>query len=331
MSDGTARSTPKYVSIANPLDGFVHRLFLRKEQYVSTSSLFSGLWIPLVTPFRDGQVDHRAATQLVKRLCAEGVAGLVVCGSTGEAAALDESEQLALLDSVLLAAASRPVVMGVSGYHLGKTQQWIRRLNGEALAGLLLSAPHYIRPSQQGIAGWFTALADTSDTPLVLYDIPYRTGAVIERDTLHKLAEHPNIRAIKDCGGDVGKTLALIAQGELDVLAGEDLQMFATVAQGGSGAIAASAHLATPRFVRLLALLNTGKVAQARALWLSLLPWIEGAFAEPNPGPVKGVLAGLGAMQPDLRAPMTTPSPELITRMCALLRRIDAVPELSPL
>ena len=330
MSDGTARSTPKYVSIANPLDGFVHRSFLRKEQYVSTSSLFSGLWIPLVTPFRDGQVDHRAATQLVKRLCAEGVAGLVVCGSTGEAAALDETEQLALLESVLVAAASRPVVMGVSGYHLGKTQQWIRRLNGEPLAGLLLSAPHYIRPSQQGIAGWFTALADTSDTPLVLYDIPYRTGALIERDTLHKLAEHPNIQAIKDCGGDAGKTLALIAQGELDVLAGEDLQMFATLAQGGSGAIA-SAHLATPRFVRLLALLNAGRMAEARALWLPLLPWIEAVFAEPNPGPIKGVLAALGVMQPGLRSPMTAPATALVTRMRALLRHIEDQPALSPL
>lgn len=297
---------------------------------MSTSSPFSGLWIPLVTPFRDGKVDHLAATQLVKRLCADGVAGLVVCGSTGEAAALDEAEQLALLESVLLAAAGRPVLMGVSGYHLDKTQQWIRRLNAEPLAGVLLSAPHYIRPSQHGIAVWFTALADTSDTPLVLYDIPYRTGALIERDTLHKLAEHPNIQAVKDCGGDAGKTLALIAQGELDVLAGEDLQMFATIAQGGSGAIAASAHLATARFVRLLALLNAGQVAQARALWLPLLPWIEGAFAEPNPGPVKGVLAELGVMQPDLRAPMTASSQELVTRMCALVRRIDAEPELSP-
>ena len=124
---------------------------------MSTSSHFSGLWIPLVTPFRDGKVDHPAATQLVKRLCADGVAGLVVCGSTGEAAALDASEQLALLECVRQAAAGRPLMMGVSGYHLVETQQWIRRLNTEPLAGLLLSAPYYIRPSQQGLAAWFTA------------------------------------------------------------------------------------------------------------------------------------------------------------------------------
>ena len=298
---------------------------------MSTSSHFSGLWIPLVTPLRDGKVDHPAATQLVKRLCADGVAGLVVCGSTGEAAALDASEQLALLECVRQAAAGRPLMMGVSGYHLVETQQWIRRLNTEHLAGLLLSAPHYVRPSQQGLAAWFTALADTSDAPLVLYDIPYRTGALIERDTLLNLAEHPNIQAIKDCGGDVGKTLALIAQGQLDVLAGEDLQMFATLAQGGSGAIAASAHLATPRFVRLLALLNAGRTVEARALWLPLLPWIEAVFAEPNPGPIKGVLAALGVMQPDLRSPMTAPATALVTRMCALLRSIEDQPALSPL
>lgn len=290
---------------------------------MSTSPHFSGLWIPLVTPFRDGKVDHPAVTQLVRRLCAEGVAGLVVCGSTGEAAALDASEQLALLECALRAAAGRPVLMGVSGYHLGETQQWIRRLNQEALAGLLLSAPHYIRPSQQGLTDWFTALADTSDAPIMVYDIPYRTGAAIARDTLLQLAEHPNILAIKDCGGDTAKTLALIAQGQLQVLAGEDLQIFSTVAQGGTGAIAASAHLATRHFVRLLDLLRAGKLGEARAVWLPLLPWIEAVFAEPNPGPVKGVLAVLGEMQPELRAPMTAPGAALVTRMCTLLHRIE--------
>ena len=285
---------------------------------MSTSPHFSGLWIPLVTPFRDGKVDHPAVTQLVKRLCADGVAGLVVCGSTGEAAALDGSEQLALLACVLQAAAGRPVLMGVSGYHLGETRQWIKRLNQEALAGLLLSAPHYIRPSQQGLADWFRALADASEAPIVVYDIPYRTGASIMRDTLLQLAEHPNIGAVKDCGGDAAKTLALISQGRLQVLAGEDLQIFSTVAQGGSGAIAASAHLATQRFVRLLDLLSAGKLVEARAVWLPLLPWIEAAFSEPNPGPVKGVLAALGRMQPDLRAPMTAPGAALVTRMAGV-------------
>ncbi|MEO6624019.1 MAG: 4-hydroxy-tetrahydrodipicolinate synthase [Burkholderiaceae bacterium] len=297
---------------------------------MSTSPHFSGLWIPLVTPFRDGKVDHPAVTQLVKRLCADGIAGMVVCGSTGEAAALDASEQLALLENVLQAAAGRPVLMGVSGYHLGQTQQWIQRLNKKSLVGLLLSAPHYIRPSQRGLADWFTALAETSAKPIVVYDIPYRTGATITRETLQHLAEHPNIRAVKDCGGDAGKTLALIAQGRLQVLAGEDLQIFSTVAQGGSGAIAASAHLATPRFVRLLELLSAGRLAEARAVWLLLLPWIEAAFAEPNPGPVKAVLAARGAMRPELRAPMTAPGAALVARMCTLLRRIEeAEPALS--
>ncbi len=296
---------------------------------MSLSPSFSGLWIPLVTPFRDGGVDHAAVTQLVKRLCADGIAGLVVCGSTGEAAALDASEQLELLECVQQAADGRPVMMGVSGYHLGETQQWIRRLNNERVTGLLLSAPHYIRPSQQGLADWFTAMAEASQAPIVVYDIPYRTGASIARDTLHTLAEHPNICAVKDCGGDMAKTLALIAQGGLEVLAGEDLNLFATVAQGGSGAIAASAHLATRQFVRLLDLLKAGELAQARALWLPLLPWIEAAFAEPNPGPVKAALAAREEMLPQLRPPMTAPTQALVARIGELLQRIEGRPAFS--
>ena len=293
---------------------------------MSPSPTFSGLWIPLVTPFHDGKVDHPAVTLLVKRLYADGVAGIVVCGSTGEAAALDASEQRQLLECVQNAAAGRPVMMGVGGYHLGETRQWIRRLNGESVAGLLLSAPHYIRPSQQGLADWFTALAEASDAPIVVYDIPYRTGATITRDTLCTLAGHPNIRAVKDCGGDCAKTLALIAQGQVQVLAGEDLNIFSTVAQGGGGAIAASAHLATRHFVRLLERLNAGDLARARALWLPLLPWIEAAFAEPNPGPIKAALAATGAMRPELRAPMTVPSQDLVDRMGVLLQKIEAGP-----
>jgi 4-hydroxy-tetrahydrodipicolinate synthase len=110
---------------------------------------FSGLWIPLVTPFRDGAVDHAALAALTRRLAADGVAGFVVCGSTGEAAALDEAEQLASLDTVLAAAGGLPVVMGLSGYHLGKTTAWVRKLSERPLAGLLVPAPHYIRPRRR--------------------------------------------------------------------------------------------------------------------------------------------------------------------------------------
>ena len=157
---------------------------------------FSGLWIPLVTPFRDGAVDHEALSALVKRLATTGIAGFVVCGSTGEAAALDEGEQLAVLATVAKAAPPLPRIMGISGYHLGKTLEWVRRLGKLDLPGLLVPAPSYIRPSQAGLIEWFHAIAEASTLPLLIYDIPYRTGASIDRQTLLTLANHPRIRAI---------------------------------------------------------------------------------------------------------------------------------------
>lgn len=272
---------------------------------------FHGLWIPLVTPFHTGEVDHDALATLTTVLATTGIAGFVVCGSTGEAAALDDDEQLAVLATVARHAQGLPLVMGVSGYHLADTRAWVQRLGTEVaaqtpgLSGLLVAAPHYVRPAQAGLQHWFEALADASALPLIVYDIPYRTGAVLARETLLALAAHPNIVAVKDCGGDAAKTQALIHDGRLAVLAGEDLQIFSTVAQGGAGAIAASGHLHTREFVALLQAIAQGDLAAARALWRPLVPYIEAVFAEPNPAPLKALLARQGLVRNELRAPMT--------------------------
>ena len=279
---------------------------------------FSGLWIPLVTPFAKGAVDHAALERLTRHYLNTGIAGLVVCGSTGEAAALDDEEQGAVLETVRAAAPELPLVMGVSGYHLGKTADRIRQLNPLGLAGILLPAPSYIRPSQAGLIEWFTQLADTSEVPVIMYDIPYRTGSRLELDTLLTLSAHPKLQAIKDCGGDAAKTAALIADGRLQVLSGEDAQIFSTMAQGGRGAIAAAAHLHTARFARVMSLIVAGDIAAAERLWKPMLPLIDAVFAEPNPGPLKALLATQGLLQNELRSPMTTVSRALEERLTAL-------------
>ena len=284
---------------------------------------FQGLWIPLVTPFKDGVVDHPALATLTKTLATQGIAGFMACGSTGEAAALDQAEQQGVLETVLGAAQGLPVVMGLSGYHLGQALEWVQALAQYPLAGLLVPAPHYIRPSQEGLLLWFRTLADASAVPLVVYDIPYRTGATLATDTLLALAAHPRVRAIKDCGGNAAKTQALIADGRLAVLAGEDAQMFTTLALGGDGAIAASAHWQAPRFVALMELLRAGDLPEARRVWQALLPWVEACFAEPNPAPLKAVLAHAGWMRNELRAPMMAAS-------AALEQRLQTLRGLSP-
>lgn len=286
---------------------------------MSSSSLFSGLWIPLVTPFTaDDRVDHAALAALVRDLAGRGVAGFVPCGSTGEAAALTTEEQLAVLDTTLAAAAGLPVLMGVGGYRLQGVLAQLQAVCTRPVAGVLVAAPFYIRPSQEGLLHWFRTLADASPVPLVLYDIPYRTGVELRLETLLALAAHPRIQAVKDCGGDAGKTAALVTDGRLAVLAGEDAQIFGSVALGASGAIAASAHRHTERFVRVIERLQAGALAEARALWQPLPPWVQAVFGEPNPGPIKALLAEAGQMEDRLRAPMTPASAALRQRLRAL-------------
>jgi 4-hydroxy-tetrahydrodipicolinate synthase len=168
---------------------------------------FSGIWVPLITPFANGAVDHAALRGLVRRYADAGIAGLVALGTTGEPAALEAAEQDAVLATILDAAqcgshATRlPVMVGVSGNQTASMRERIAQLNSLPIAAVLIAAPYYIRPSQAGIVGHFSALADASEKPVVLYDIPYRTGVRLELDTLLTLAGHPRIQALKDCSG----------------------------------------------------------------------------------------------------------------------------------
>ncbi|AHV94638.1 dihydrodipicolinate synthase [Bordetella holmesii] len=172
---------------------------------VATPVSFHGVWLPLVTPFHEDGPDLFALRRLMRHYLQTGIDGVVVCGSTGEAAAMDEYEQLAVLDTVLDEAGPLPVVMGLAGNHQREVLRRQAVFTSRPLAGLLTPAPYYVRPGQVGLADYFRALADASAVPLILYDIPYRTGAQIETSTLLALAEHPNIRAIKDCGGSCAR------------------------------------------------------------------------------------------------------------------------------
>ncbi|CAD6558248.1 4-hydroxy-tetrahydrodipicolinate synthase [Paraburkholderia sabiae] len=284
-------------------------------------SNFSGIWIPLVTPFSaDGAVDHAALRRLIGLYAEAGVAGVVALGTTGEPSSLDAAEQEAVLATTLDAAGGAlPVIVGVSGNNARSMRERVLRLNALPLAGLLISAPYYVRPSQAGIADHFTMLADASEHPVVLYDIPARTGIRIELDTLLALAAHPRIQAIKDCAGSLDTTLSLILDGRLQVLAGDDVRIFDTLCMGGSGAIAASAHIWPERFVALDRALKAGRLDEGRALFHALVPLIRALTSESNPAPVKAALAAQGLMARDLRAPMTQASETLRARLQHML------------
>ncbi len=198
-------------------------------------SNFRGIWIALVTPMRANEIDFAALEKLVKKLLEDGVAGFVVCGTTGEAAALSKAEQLAVLDAVLAWVEPGRVVMGLSGYNLRELLAFQAEVQQRDIGGLLVPAPCYIRPSQAGLEAFFATVADAARVPVIVYDIPYRTGVRIERETLRRIVRHPRIAAVKDCSGDSETTLALIEDGHAQVLAGEDLQIFNNLCLGGPG------------------------------------------------------------------------------------------------
>ena len=290
---------------------------------MSRSIDFSGVWIPIVTPFREDRVDHAALAALVRRLAGDGVAGFVVCATTGEAPLLSDAERVEVLGTVK-ANTVLPLIMGASGTTVDEVLRRVDAAMRHAPTAFMVTPPPYLRPSQEALKTFFTAIADALPAPLVVYDIPARTGVRIELDTLLALAAHSRIVALKDCGGRVEQTEALIADGRLQVLCGNDNEWFSTRSLGGAGAIAAAAHIRTDLFVAFDRALAQGDLVTARTLWRRLKPLATGVFDEPSPGPVKALLAAQGECANELRAPMTTASMALQQRLLAL---VAALPE----
>ncbi|MFZ6649123.1 4-hydroxy-tetrahydrodipicolinate synthase [Undibacterium sp. TJN25] len=296
---------------------------------------FTGIWVALATPFittaataaatTTAAIDIPALQEMACSLMEAGVSGLVVCGSTGEAAALSAEEQLQVLDAVLAVVPADNIVMGLSCNNLQQVLQRLQLLQQRPVAGLLVTPPYYIRPSQAGIIEYFHAIANASRIPIVLYNIPYRTGVDMELDTIRVLAGHERIVAIKDCGGSLQATMQLIADRQLYVLTGEDHQLLSHLSLGGAGAIIASAHLCPELFVRVARLMESGDIIQAREIFYHLLPLICTLFEEPNPAPLKAALAAQGRIEDVLRSPMQQTTPALKEKILLQLALLQAV------
>lgn len=286
-------------------------------------SHFNGVWVPIVTPFQQGEVDFPALRNLALQLINSGVSGLVVCGTTGEAAALSKEEQLQVLDAVLEIVPGHRVVMGLAGNNYQETTWFQREIQKRVIAGLLVPAPYYIRPSQAALETFFQAIADASNTNVILYDIPYRTGVRFELQTLRRIFQHERIVAIKDCGGDSIITQTLIADRNVDVLVGEDHQILSGLCLGASGIIAASAHLRPDLFVRLVHDVQNSRLSEARSTFQALFPLINALFREPNPAPVKAALAASRLISPELRLPMLPASAPLSGELQVLLSGLN--------
>lgn len=283
-------------------------------------SSFQGIWVPLVTPFHNSAIDFVGLQRLVSHLLEGGIDGIVVCGTTAEAAALSKHEQLAVLDAVLELVPAQRVVMGLAGNNLTELLQFQSEILKRPVAGLLVPPPYYIRPSQAGLEAFFNTVADASSVPIIVYDIPYRTGVVFEQATLLNVVAHERVVAVKDCGGNQANTLALLGSGNVDVLCGEDNQIFSALCLGATGAIAASAHVHPELFVALYQQIRDNQLAAGRATFFQLVPLIHSLFMEPNPAPVKSALAIEGLISDELRAPMQRGSESLKVRLQHILK-----------
>lgn len=283
-------------------------------------SSFQGIWVPLVTPFHNSAIDFVGLQRLVSHLLEGGIDGIVVCGTTAEAAALSKHEQLAVLDAVLELVPAQRVVMGLAGNNLTELLQFQSEILKRPVAGLLVPPPYYIRPSQAGLEAFFNTVADASSVPIIVYDIPYRTGVVFEQATLLNVVAHERVVAVKDCGGNQANTLALLGSGNVDVLCGEDNQIFSALCLGATGAIAASAHVHPELFVALYQQIRDNQLAAGRATFFQLVPLIHSLFMEPNPAPVKSALAIEGLISDELRAPMQRGSESLKLRLQHILK-----------
>ena len=293
---------------------------------VTSTSRISGLWIPLITPFRDGRIDEASFVRLIRHLLSSPIDGMIVAATTGEGLTLSHEETKRLAELAATTIAGRvPLHLGIAGADtraLGLAIEGTRRWPVE---GYLVSCPSYVRPSQEGLRQHFLKLADAAgERPLVVYNIPYRTGINLANDTLLRLVEErPNIAGIKDCCADPQQSVELIGRRPpgFAVLTGEDAQYFSALTHGADGGITASAHVNPGAFAKIRRDLLAGESDLARAAWHGLVDMVRLFFAEPNPAPVKHWLWRQGLIaSPELRLPMTGVTAVLAGRLDRLMQ-----------
>jgi 4-hydroxy-tetrahydrodipicolinate synthase len=282
----------------------------------------SGLWLPVVTPFRDGRLDEKSLRRLVAHYAAQPIDGLILAATTGEGMSLDdeESERLIAVANESLAAAGKrlPVYFGLCGSDTRKLVKALERADAWDVTGYLIASPYYTRPSQRGLFSHFSALADSTARPILLYNIPYRTGVNLSNETILRLAERTNIVGVKDCAADAMQSFDLLRQkpAHFAVLTGEDQLFYSALVQGAEGGITASAHVQTAGFAAIRTRLLAGDQAGALADWQRLADLPRLLFAEPSPGPIKYWLWRTGLIDsPEMRLPMVPITAELAQRI----------------
>jgi 4-hydroxy-tetrahydrodipicolinate synthase len=286
--------------------------------------MFSGTFTALVTPFRNDEVDVEALENMVEFQIQHGVSGLVPCGTTGETPAMSEEEDRVVVETVVRVTAGRvPVIAGTGSNSTDMAIKYTKMAQEAGADGSLQVAPYYNKPTQEGLYRHFAAIAESTDLPLILYNIPGRTSVTISAETMARLAEIPNIVGVKDSTlsmNMISDVISLCGE-EFDVLSGDDPMTLPLISLGGVGVISVASNVSPGAVSDMVNALLSGDFERGRELHYELLPLFRALFVETNPIPVKTAASLLGLCSDEMRLPLIPMSGENLRRLQETLDR----------
>ncbi|MDT8395368.1 MAG: 4-hydroxy-tetrahydrodipicolinate synthase [bacterium] len=269
--------------------------------------MFKGAFTALVTPFRNGRIDTDALRAHVDRQIEGGIDGLVPCGTTGEASTLSHDEHVEVVRIVVEHTGGRvPVIAGSGSNSTSEALELTRRVKDVGANGALMITPYYNKPTQDGLVAHFTTVAKGVDIPIILYNVPGRTGINMLPETVGRLSAVPNIIGLKDAAADLKQTsyTRRVVPDEFIILSGEDALVYPLLAVSGNGVISVVSNIVPGDMAALCRLFQDGDMTGAAGLHHQLLPLCDAMFVETNPIPVKGALAMMGHIENELRLPL---------------------------
>jgi 4-hydroxy-tetrahydrodipicolinate synthase len=287
---------------------------------------WTGVGTALVTPFRsDGAVDEQAVRRLARRQVDAGIHFLSPCGTTGEAPTLSDDEKVRIVELVVQEAEGKvPVLAGAGGYDTREVIHLQRRMEQVGVSGFLSVTPYYNKPTPEGLFQHYKALSESTSLPIVVYNVPGRTGVNVDPATLVRLGELPNIVAVKEASGNISQMADFCASVRDDfiVLSGDDALTLPLMAIGGHGIISVASNEAPAEMVQMVELAERGDFRGARRLHAWLYPLMTMNFIEANPGPAKAAMAAMGLLEEHYRLPMVSPRPASREKIMRVLQQL---------
>lgn len=286
---------------------------------------FKGLATALVTPFVDGEVDWKAFRNLVRRQVEAGVDFLVPLGSTAETPCLTDAEKVKILEIAREESNGLPIVAGAGSNSLTATVQNMRLLDGHGADAYLIVVPFYNKPTQEGLYQYFKAVAEETDRQVILYNVPGRTGTNMKTETTLRLAEIPNVTAVKEASGDLAQIIDIKRQAPegFTVLSGNDDQTLPLMACGADGVISVASNVAPEQMKSLTRAVASSDLKEAIRLNNSLMPLYHACFVESNPIPVKAALSLMGLCRDEMRLPLLAATGGTRTLLADVLRKLE--------